>query len=326
MPQCLKVIAILLCSDAIDCGVLQDPFEGSVRLVDGHTQYGATAVYSCDRDGYTPYPDDSRICLSTGIWSGQVPECNIVDCGYPGDILNGNQSGEIYTFNAIVRFECDYGYTLNGSASLICENTGEWSDDVPTCDPVFCGNPGTPQNAQQTIVFNPRRTGDAFTVGTTVTYTCASGYEIRGSSTLVCMANGEWNATVPMCLLPGVDNIEVSITRRPALSSVTTSNALPFQNSQGTVPTPSVQGSVPSDEAEATSLSPASSFTLSSGAMAAIVMTVFLAILASVLFVILIGIIFWRRDTLAKTKVMPCKYINYPYTHQCFISVITLCG
>ena len=354
------IVITALCSVAIDCGVLQAPFEGSVTLVDGHTEYGATAVYDCDQDNYMPYPDESRVCQLDGSWSGQDATCNIVDCGYPGDLPNGNQNGGTYTFNATVQYDCDDGYVLNGSTMITCEDRSEWSDDVPTCEPVFCGNPGAPQNAQRTgnsfnyqdtvtytcrdgyidsggsnsidcqangqrsvtgsellvcapvecsspgEVPNARRIGDTFTYRSTITYTCVRGYEISGSDTLLCMANGEWNASVPICL-----RIQPSITTQPPLSPATASSALLFSDGRGNAPTPAVEDSGLSDEAEA----PDSSFTLSSGATAAIVVAVILAIVASLLFFVLIGIVFWRRETLTKSKVMPCKYVRALYKY-----------
>ena len=372
------MIVILLCSGAIDCGVLQAPFGGSVTLVDGHTEYGATAVYDCDRVGYMPYPDESRVCQSDGSWSGQDATCNIVDCGYPGDILNGNQNGGTYTFNATVQYDCDDGYILNGSSMITCEVSGDWSDDVPTCDPVFCGNPGTPQNAQRNgnsfsyldivtytcmdgytessgsnsiecqangqwsatglellvcapvecgnpgEVPNARRIGDTFTYRSTITYTCIAGYEISGSSALLCMANGEWNATLPMCLQPSITRQPdgtASITRQPPPSPATTSRAPLFSDGRGNVPTPAVDDSGISDEAEA----PDSSFTLSSGATAAIVVAVILAVVASLLLFVLIGIVFWRRETLTTSKIAPCKYTHALCTSDYLTPVIIPC-
>ena len=42
------------------------------------------------------------------------------------------------------------------------------------------------------------------TPGSTATYSCDKGYELNGSSVLVCQANGLWNGTGPTCMELGM--------------------------------------------------------------------------------------------------------------------------
>ena len=52
-----------------------------------------------------------------------------------------------------------------------------------------CGKPG--------IVPNSKREGDVFTVGSTITFTCNTGY--TGGGTITCQNNTRWT-TLPTCV------------------------------------------------------------------------------------------------------------------------------
>ena len=55
------------------------------------------------------------------------------NCGHPGVPLNGNKTGDTYTFQSVVTFGCREGYDLIGSRSITCQRNGEWSADRPSC-------------------------------------------------------------------------------------------------------------------------------------------------------------------------------------------------
>ena len=47
---------------------------------------------------------------------------------------------------------------------------------------------------------NGRRDGNApFRCGTSVTYSCDSGFELRGAPTILCLSIGDWTAPSPTC-------------------------------------------------------------------------------------------------------------------------------
>lgn len=53
--------------------------------------------------------------------------------------LNAPENGvllstkEKYHFGDLVRFQCDFGYVMSGSSSLLCTSTGVWNGTVPEC-------------------------------------------------------------------------------------------------------------------------------------------------------------------------------------------------
>ena len=57
----------------------------------------------------------------------------VVDCGDPGTLTNGQRSLPSTTYNSVVTYTCDVGYTLQGSNSRTCQSDGQWSGSVPRC-------------------------------------------------------------------------------------------------------------------------------------------------------------------------------------------------
>ena len=58
--------------NAAVCSELSSPTNGQVFWT-GLTN-GSTATYTCD-SGYLLIGDETRTCLSSGVWSGQEPTC-----------------------------------------------------------------------------------------------------------------------------------------------------------------------------------------------------------------------------------------------------------
>ena len=82
--------------------------------------------------------------------------------------------------------------SCNGTTDkyITCQNNGQWSPLTCSND---CPNPGVPRNGQ--------RIGDDFAPRSIVHYYCNNGYELLGSSVSFCGANGQWNTSVPVCLI-----------------------------------------------------------------------------------------------------------------------------
>ena len=57
-----------------------------------------------------------------------------VGCGDPGTPANGQRSLSSTTYNSVVTYTCDVGYTLQGSNSRTCQSDGQWSGSVPQCN------------------------------------------------------------------------------------------------------------------------------------------------------------------------------------------------
>ena len=61
-----------------------------------------------------------------------------VNCGNPGTPSNGQRTGSSTTYNSVVTYTCNRGYTLiQGSNSRTCQSDGQWSGSLPRCDRKF---------------------------------------------------------------------------------------------------------------------------------------------------------------------------------------------
>ena len=56
-----------------------------------------------------------------------------VDCGDPGTPTSGQRNLSSTTYNSVVTYTCDVGYTLQGSNSRKCLYTGQWKGSLPQC-------------------------------------------------------------------------------------------------------------------------------------------------------------------------------------------------
>uniref|UniRef100_I3JDH1 CUB and Sushi multiple domains 1 n=1 Tax=Oreochromis niloticus TaxID=8128 RepID=I3JDH1_ORENI len=184
IPRCL----------AISCG---DPGVPPNVVVSGTNSwtYGSVLQYSCLPGGVL-VGNATRHCQEDGTWSGAPPYCTGVSagiCGDPGIPPHGARiGGEEFKTKSLLRFSCEAGYNVIGSAERTCLHNGTWSGTQPVCQAVSCGNPGTPAHGR--IVFS-----DGITFGSSVAYTCWEGFKTSGLTTRHCTTNGTWTGQPPDC-------------------------------------------------------------------------------------------------------------------------------
>lgn len=118
-------------------------------------------------------------------------ECGIT-CPSPSSIENGNISGETYTYGYLITHSCDSGYKLEGTADRECQIDGSWSGDVPKCSRITCPAPGNFNNGEIS--------GTTHKYGDEITYSCNSGYTLKGITNSMCQSDGLWSNVAPECL------------------------------------------------------------------------------------------------------------------------------
>ena len=114
--------------DCFDPGV---PNNGLKQL--SSTTFGSTVRYSC-RQGYRLEGQAQRTCQASGRWSGTLAQCMPSECGDLGPPQDGRVDFSSTAIGSIASYSCSEGYTLDGTATRICQPNGEWSSLAPDCD------------------------------------------------------------------------------------------------------------------------------------------------------------------------------------------------
>jgi len=57
----------------------------------------------------------------------------VISCGWLGPPANGRKDGTNYLLGSAIHFTCNQGYELAGTKERICQATGAWSGDSPSC-------------------------------------------------------------------------------------------------------------------------------------------------------------------------------------------------
>uniref|UniRef100_A0A8C0UA60 CUB and Sushi multiple domains 1 n=1 Tax=Cyanistes caeruleus TaxID=156563 RepID=A0A8C0UA60_CYACU len=182
LPKCLS----------ISCGHPGVP--ANAILSGDKFTYGSIIHYSCTA-GRRLIGNSTRECQEDSHWSGTLPHCsgnNPGFCDDPGVPAHGSRLGDEFKTKSLLRFSCEMGYQLRGSAERTCLLNGSWSGIQPVCEAVSCGNPGTPANGM--IIYT-----DGILFSSSVIYACWEGYKTSGLTTRHCTANGTWTGTAPDC-------------------------------------------------------------------------------------------------------------------------------
>ncbi|XP_060654814.1 locomotion-related protein Hikaru genki isoform X2 [Drosophila nasuta] len=182
--------------------VLDDPH---LSLIELNTSAWGRAVFKCQW-GFKLTGPALLDCEPTGIWSGPVPRCKVIQCVMPVAPLNGRIGGTSLsqrrlTVGALVTFSCNDGHTLVGESSIICTENGFWSHSPPFCKSQ-CPYPGDPPNGLiAPLKFN-------YDAGDYLSVQCRPGFiQIQTNEDHTtgpperpkCQADGKWSGPLPKC-------------------------------------------------------------------------------------------------------------------------------
>ncbi|XP_017162838.1 CUB and sushi domain-containing protein 2 [Poecilia reticulata] len=175
----------------ISCGNPGTPRNAQILVHDGLT-FSRSITYSC-REGYYSTGLLTRHCTVNGTWTGNLPECSVINCGDPGVPANGVRFGNDFTYNRTVAFQCSPGYTMDAdrASSLICTKDRTWNGTKPLCKAIVCGPPP--------LIPNGQVVGSDLTWGSSISYSCNQGYQLSLPTVLTCQGNGNWSGEKPQC-------------------------------------------------------------------------------------------------------------------------------
>lgn len=119
-----------------------------------------------------------------------------MDCGPLSLPKNGNlvlSSGT--TFTSTATYSCTPPFQLLGAAVRVCQGTGVWSGEPPTCHSLNCPNLTSPDDGSVS------QTGSV--PGSVAAYSCSDGFTLVGAETVTCLENGFWSNAPPKCRCKG---------------------------------------------------------------------------------------------------------------------------
>ncbi|XP_059503802.1 E-selectin-like isoform X1 [Stegostoma tigrinum] len=182
------------------CEILTAPDDGNMSCVHpiASFHYNSTCDFICNK-GFV-LSGRSRIqCRVSGQWTAQKPTCEAVKCGElktPQNLLmNCSNPFGPFSYSSGCDFGCATGFILQGSDSLQCEDSGQWTAEMPTCKAVPCNLLKIPKRG----TMNCKSPNEDFSYGSTCVFNCTEGFALQGPGNLQCQASGLWTAQVPSC-------------------------------------------------------------------------------------------------------------------------------
>ncbi|XP_034005924.1 LOW QUALITY PROTEIN: sushi, von Willebrand factor type A, EGF and pentraxin domain-containing protein 1 [Trematomus bernacchii] len=174
----------------------------------------------CDEHASCHNTDGSYTCTCTHPYSGDGKNCTApVKCKDPGTPDFGHKEGSNFLMGGEVLYSCENGYELMGPSRLLCLETGSWDHAVPYCRALSCPLPSVPENSIMT--------GNNFTYGSKVTFSCNNGFLPQIPYEFRCLADLRWSGTPPACHPvscggpPNVGNADYTLTTNTYKSTVT---------------------------------------------------------------------------------------------------------
>ncbi|XP_077504243.1 sushi, von Willebrand factor type A, EGF and pentraxin domain-containing protein 1-like isoform X3 [Amblyomma americanum] len=186
-----------------DCRPVSCGYPGDVRygrLLDAVFVFPRRVRYQCNR-GYRLEGREELYCQSDAQWSAPKPECRIVECGPLESIGNGTVRLSGTVFGSKAEFSCNHGFKLVGNSARTCGADGQWSDESPHCEEVWCSEEMLLEFAQRngTVVVGDQPISGRQRSNTRVTHICPPNTDLVGSEINTCQENGAWLFDPPAC-------------------------------------------------------------------------------------------------------------------------------
>ncbi|XP_066094543.1 coagulation factor XIII B chain [Saccopteryx bilineata] len=185
-PKCTK----------LKCSSLRSTENGYFHPVKQTYEEGDVVQFFC-HENYFLSGSDLIQCYSFG-WYPDSPECEGRRNRCPPPPLPLNSKIQTYQttyrHGEAVRVECELNFEVQGAEEIRCDN-GKWTDP-PKCieekEKIACGDPPVVENGAA------HRHSEISYSGARVTYTCKSGYHLRGPKEIICK-HGKWTLP-PECI------------------------------------------------------------------------------------------------------------------------------
>lgn len=189
------------------CPPLSSPLHGSLSCSDPHGEFSfASRCTSKCQSGFILNGTAETECTSLGKWTSDSPRCfahpcPLLDKAPQHGNMNCSHLHSPFSFGSFCDFECNEGFRLGGKPTLMCNESGLWSQNLPTCQPVQCG---AVQALSLTLSMNCSHPLDEYSFGSQCYFSCKEGYSLNGTEILFCSSRGIWNDSLPYCMVEGM--------------------------------------------------------------------------------------------------------------------------
>ncbi|XP_063736168.1 membrane cofactor protein-like isoform X3 [Eleginops maclovinus] len=188
------------CGDAgqVDNGVID---------YSGGNEFGDQVTVICN-PGFDLVGNSQLRCGNSG-WEGRLPVCEVTQCDAPPKPAIGSFSPvkDSYEYREVIQYSCPGGYTLKGTKSQTCLESGKFEPAPPECVKVRCEEPTVLNGLYHSGSRGP------YIYKSTVTFECDQGYKMINSPTITCEMNNQWEPELPKC--ERVPPKTTSTTERP---------------------------------------------------------------------------------------------------------------
>ncbi|XP_037335629.2 membrane cofactor protein-like isoform X3 [Pungitius pungitius] len=180
--------------EAVACSTPESLTNGRFSPVKESYIFPEVVQYECQKD-FTMSGSRLSSCSADGTFKPAPPTCIMVKCeefNLPNsEVLGGSRPP--YKHQSTVILGCHFGYNLEGNPTQTCELNSQWAPGLPTCKPVQCDDPDIKHATMEGGSMPP------YTFKSTVTFSCTSGYNMKGVGTQTCGPNGQWTPGLPTC-------------------------------------------------------------------------------------------------------------------------------
>ncbi|XP_068452405.1 E-selectin-like, partial [Clinocottus analis] len=192
IPRCL----------AKRCPAVSSPSHGSLRCSAPHGEFsfGSQCRSTCE-EGFVLEGTADTECSSSGMWSREIPHCLAQPCPL---LAKAPQHGRMncshpyapFSYDSRCDFECNEGFWRRGTPTMTCDDSGHWSQDLPTCRPVQCE---AIRALSLSLSMNCSHPLGNFSFSSRCLFSCEEGFSLNGTELLFCSSSGLWNDSRPNC-------------------------------------------------------------------------------------------------------------------------------
>ncbi|NXG56055.1 LYAM3 protein, partial [Hemiprocne comata] len=153
--------------------------------------------FSCSQHGECVETIGSYRCECYPGFHG--PECeDVVQCAElepRGAHMNCSHPFGDFSYNSTCTFKCQEGFERQGTGTLQCLPSQQWSAETPTCTAITCPVLSAPDQGQ----LNCYHLHGDFAFGSTCAFSCQMGFALKGPESHECTAAGTWTGDAPRC-------------------------------------------------------------------------------------------------------------------------------